>query len=121
MVFCEVAYCLQFLLGHKDVHMRNEMLIEPTGNSEKIRAPDGCIRLDHGGSWVRIPSGTRIFSEFPVGSINISFLMCIYHSHIRSHKDVAREIENNAYAILFFLGGGGGGRGKRGVLRDLCK
>ena len=23
--------------------------------------------LDHGGSWVRIPSGARIFSEFPVG------------------------------------------------------
>ena len=24
--------------------------------------------LEHGGSWVRIPSGARIFSEFPVGS-----------------------------------------------------
>ena len=35
-------------------------------------------------SWVRIPSGVRIFCEFPMGSINISFLMCIYHSHIRS-------------------------------------
>ena len=24
--------------------------------------------LEHGGSWVRIPSGARIFSKFPVGS-----------------------------------------------------
>ena len=39
-------------------HMRNEMMGEPTGISEKIRAPDG----------IRIPSGARIFSEIPVGS-----------------------------------------------------
>ena len=25
---------------------------------------DWNIRLDHGGSWVQIPSGARIFSEF---------------------------------------------------------
>ena len=25
---------------NKSIHMRNEMLIEPTGNSEKIQAPD---------------------------------------------------------------------------------
>ena len=30
--------------------------------------------LDHGGSWVRIPSGARIFSEFPVGSIVTPFI-----------------------------------------------
>ena len=47
-------------------YMRNEMMVEPTGISEKIRAPDGA----------------RIFSEIPVGSTIISFLMCLYHSHI---------------------------------------
>ena len=44
--------------------------------------------MAHGGSWVRIPSGARIFSEIPVGSTIISFLMCLYHSHIRSVNSV---------------------------------
>ena len=55
------------------------MMVEPTGISEKIQAPDG-IRTHE--SWVRIPSGAWIFYEIPVGSTIISFLMCLYHSHI---------------------------------------
>ena len=39
----------------------------------------------------------------------------------KGHKDVPREIENNAYAIYIFFFGGGGGKGKRGVFWDLCK
>ena len=36
-----------------------------------------------------------VFPEFPVGSIDISFLMCIYHSHIRSLG------QNKSNIILF--------------------
>ena len=40
-------------------------------------------RLDHGGSWVRIPSGSRIFpgSQWVLLTFH---LICVYHSHIRS-------------------------------------
>ena len=37
---------LLLLLLLLNIHMRNEMLIEPTGNSEKIRAPDGIRTHD---------------------------------------------------------------------------
>ena len=34
--------------------------------------------LEHGGSWVRIPSGARIFSEFPVGSFVTPCNHCLH-------------------------------------------
>ena len=50
----------------------------------------------------------------------------VLHDHcfrfLLGHEDVPREIENNAYAVLFGGGGGGRGRGgKQGVLWDLRK
>ena len=58
------------------------LLIKPIGNSEKSEPQMGFER-DDGWSWVRIPSGARIFPSCQWVLLTFHFI-CVYHSHIRS-------------------------------------
>ena len=68
--------------------MRNEMMVEPTGNSEKSEPQMGfepTTLRDLGGSWVRIPSGARIFSSSQLVLPSFHF-SCVYIWHLFKKK-----------------------------------
>ena len=50
----------------------------------KIKQQQHEFDLDHGGSWVQIPSGTRIFSEFSINSISHIHLYNIFRDFVFS-------------------------------------